>query len=70
MIGYIVGMIVIGLISGFIARALVPGRDSMSVAATMVLGVVGSFIGGLLVDVSSTMTPRTRECVLSASSDP
>ena len=51
MIGFIVGMIVIGLIAGFIARALVPGRDSMSVAATIVLGVVGSFIGGLLADV-------------------
>ena len=51
MIGFIVGMIVIGLFAGFIARALVPGRDSMSVAATIVLGVVGSFIGGLLADV-------------------
>ena len=51
MIGFIVGMIVIGCIAGFIARALVPGRDSMSVVATIVLGVIGSFIGGLLADV-------------------
>jgi uncharacterized membrane protein YeaQ/YmgE (transglycosylase-associated protein family) len=39
---------VIGLIAGFIARALVPGRDSMSVAATILLGIVGSFIGGFI----------------------
>ena len=51
MIGFVVGMIIIGLIAGFIARALVPGRDAMSVGATIVLGIIGSFIGGLLADV-------------------
>ena len=39
---------VIGLIAGFIARAVVPGRDSMSVGGTMVLGIVGSFVGGFI----------------------
>ena len=48
MLGFIVYLIVIGLVAGFIARALVPGRDSMSVLATMVLGIIGSFIGGFL----------------------
>ncbi|MCU1501085.1 MAG: putative transglycosylase associated protein, partial [Ilumatobacteraceae bacterium] len=38
----------VGLIAGFIARALVPGRDPMSVGATIVLGIVGSFIGGFI----------------------
>ena len=51
MIGFILGMIVVGLIAGLIARALVSGRDPMSVAATIVLGVVGSFVGGFLADV-------------------
>ena len=51
MIGFVIGMVLIGLVAGFIARALVPGRDSMSVFATIVLGVIGSFIGGLLADV-------------------
>lgn len=51
MIGFVIGMVVVGLIAGFLARALVPGRDSMSVAATIVLGVIGSFIGGFLADV-------------------
>ena len=51
MIGTIIGMIVIGAIAGFIARALVPGRDAMSVPATILLGIVGSFVGGLLVSL-------------------
>ena len=48
MLGFIVYLIVIGLIAGFIARALVPGRDPMSVLGTMLLGIIGSFIGGFL----------------------
>ena len=48
MFGFILFLIVIGLVAGFIARALVPGRDSMSVSATILLGVVGSFVGGFL----------------------
>ena len=48
MLGFIVYLIVIGLVAGFIARALVPGRDAMSVPSTILLGIVGSFIGGFL----------------------
>ena len=48
MLGFILYLIVIGLVAGFIARALVPGSDAMSVGATMLLGIVGSFIGGFI----------------------
>jgi uncharacterized membrane protein YeaQ/YmgE (transglycosylase-associated protein family) len=48
MIGFIIYLLVIGLIAGFIARAVVPGRDPMSVGGTIILGVVGSFIGGFI----------------------
>lgn len=48
MLGFIIFLLVIGLLAGFIARALVPGRDPMSVVATMLLGIVGSFVGGFL----------------------
>lgn len=48
MLGTIVGLLIIGLIAGFIARAVVPGRDAMGIGATILLGIVGSFIGGLL----------------------
>ena len=48
MVGFILYLLVIGLIAGFIARAVVPGRDPMSIGGTIVLGVVGSFIGGFI----------------------
>ena len=47
-LGTIISVIVVGLIAGFVARAVVPGRQSMSILATIVLGIVGSFVGGFL----------------------
>ena len=47
----ILGMIILGAIAGFIARAVVPGKDSMSILATIVLGIVGSFVGGFLANL-------------------
>lgn len=40
--------LIVGLIAGFIARALVPGPDPMGWLGTMVLGIIGSFVGGTL----------------------
>ncbi len=48
MLGFILTMIIVGAIAGFIARAVVPGKDSMGVLQTIVLGIVGSFVGGFL----------------------
>ncbi|MBL7500910.1 GlsB/YeaQ/YmgE family stress response membrane protein [Frankia sp. CNm7] len=48
MLWVIVSWILLGLIAGAVARLLVPGRDPMSIPATILLGVVGSFVGGLL----------------------
>ena len=48
MLVFIITLIIIGLIAGFVARALVPGDDSMSIPATIALGIVGSFVGGFL----------------------
>ena len=45
---FIITLVIIGLIAGFVARALVPGDDSMSIPATIALGIVGSFVGGFL----------------------
>ncbi|NND96110.1 MAG: GlsB/YeaQ/YmgE family stress response membrane protein [Pirellulaceae bacterium] len=42
----IIGWMLFGLIVGAIARALYPGRQSMGLLRTMLLGIVGSFIGG------------------------
>ncbi len=48
MIGVILWMLLLGLIAGAVARAVVPGDDSMGIGATILLGVVGSFVGGFL----------------------
>jgi uncharacterized membrane protein YeaQ/YmgE (transglycosylase-associated protein family) len=40
--------LIVGLIAGYVARALVPGPDPMGVVGTLILGVVGSFVGGFL----------------------
>ena len=48
MLWFILVLLFFGLIFGAIARALVPGRDRMSLAQTWLLGVVGSFVGGFL----------------------
>jgi uncharacterized membrane protein YeaQ/YmgE (transglycosylase-associated protein family) len=48
MLGFILTMIVVGAIAGFLARLIVPGPDPMGAAMTIILGVVGSFLGGFL----------------------
>ena len=48
MIGFIIVLLLVGLVAGFLARAIVPGPDPMGVMGTIVLGIVGSFIGGFL----------------------
>lgn len=48
MLWFIVVLLVVGFIAGALARLLVPGPDPMSLAATWLLGVVGSFVGGFL----------------------
>ncbi len=48
MIGLILTILIVGAIAGFVARLLVPGRQDLSFVATIVLGIVGSFVGGLL----------------------
>jgi uncharacterized membrane protein YeaQ/YmgE (transglycosylase-associated protein family) len=48
MLGLIITLLIVGLIAGALARLLVPGRDPMGIGATILLGIVGSFIGGFL----------------------
>jgi len=47
-LGFILYLLVIGIVAGFIARLLVPGRDPMSFWETVLLGIVGSFVGGFV----------------------
>ena len=48
LIGSIIVWAVFGLVVGAIARLLYPGRQSMGMLMTMFLGIVGSFVGGLI----------------------
>jgi uncharacterized membrane protein YeaQ/YmgE (transglycosylase-associated protein family) len=44
----IFGWIIVGLIAGAIAGALVPGRQRYGCLGTMLVGIVGGLIGGWL----------------------
>ncbi|HUF97516.1 MAG TPA: GlsB/YeaQ/YmgE family stress response membrane protein [Ilumatobacter sp.] len=48
MLGFILFLLIIGLVAGFLARALVPGDDSMPILHTILLGIIGSFVGGMI----------------------
>jgi uncharacterized membrane protein YeaQ/YmgE (transglycosylase-associated protein family) len=48
MFGEIVTAIVIGFLAGLLARALLPGKQKMGFLATVLLGIVGAFVGYLI----------------------
>jgi uncharacterized membrane protein YeaQ/YmgE (transglycosylase-associated protein family) len=43
-----IGALILGLLAGFIAKLLVPGRDPGGFFVTIALGLVGSFVGWLI----------------------
>ena len=43
-----IGFIVFGLVVGAIARLILPGKQHMGLLATLLVGVVGSVIGGVI----------------------
>ena len=45
---HIIRMVIVGFIVGLIARAVVPGADSMKWYMTALLGIAGAFLGGLI----------------------
>jgi len=44
----LISWLLFGLIVGLIARAIFPGAQGMGFFATAILGIVGSFMGGLV----------------------
>ena len=46
-----IGFIVAGLIIGLLARLLLPGRQNLSLLWTLLLGLIGSVIGGTLANL-------------------
>lgn len=49
-----IGFIVAGLVIGALARLLKPGKQNLSILATLALGLVGSVIGGLVANALGT----------------
>ena len=48
MIGSLIVWLLFGLIIGFLAKLLMPGRDPGGFIVTILIGIVGSFIGGAI----------------------
>jgi uncharacterized membrane protein YeaQ/YmgE (transglycosylase-associated protein family) len=42
------GLIITVIIAGLLARLIVPSRQNLSIAMTIVIGIIGSFVGGFL----------------------
>ncbi|HZK36626.1 MAG TPA: hypothetical protein VFC57_06720 [Aeromicrobium sp.] len=49
-----IGFIVFGLIVGAVARLIKPGRQSLGILMTLILGLVGSVIGGTIASLLGT----------------
>jgi uncharacterized membrane protein YeaQ/YmgE (transglycosylase-associated protein family) len=43
-----IGAIILGLVAGFIGRALMPGKQDLNILATLLLGLAGSLLGFLV----------------------
>jgi uncharacterized membrane protein YeaQ/YmgE (transglycosylase-associated protein family) len=44
----IIWMIIVGLIAGALAKLIMPGRDPGGIIVTILLGIAGSVVGGML----------------------
>ncbi|MFV0462963.1 MAG: GlsB/YeaQ/YmgE family stress response membrane protein [Nostocoides sp.] len=49
MLSTIISTIIAGLIIGALARLVLPGRQNLSILMTIIIGILGSFIGSWLV---------------------
>ncbi|MSW64952.1 MAG: GlsB/YeaQ/YmgE family stress response membrane protein [Actinobacteria bacterium] len=49
-----IGFLVFGLVVGAVARLIKPGKQNLSILATLGLGIVGSLIGGVVATLLGT----------------
>ncbi len=54
MVIQILGLILIGAVIGVLARLIKPGKQRLSILATLLLGVVGALIGGVVASLLGT----------------
>ncbi len=57
---HVLWSILTGFVVGLIARALLPGNDKMGFIATVVIGIVGSLVGGFLGGLISKPAPGSK----------
>lgn len=53
----ILAFLILGLLAGAIAKALMPGDDPGGIVVTMIIGVVGAILGGFLAGVLFNAEP-------------
>lgn len=61
----IIAWVILGLLAGAIAKAIYPGRQGGGILATMLLGIIGAFIGGTIVSLINTGTLQITASTLS-----
>jgi uncharacterized membrane protein YeaQ/YmgE (transglycosylase-associated protein family) len=50
----LIGLLVVGLIIGALARLFKPGRQRLGILGTMLLGVLGALVGGVVASLLGT----------------
>ena len=55
---HLIGWIIFGLVVGLLARALMPGRDPGGFVITVLLGIIGSVLGGFLARAAGWYGPQ------------
>jgi uncharacterized membrane protein YeaQ/YmgE (transglycosylase-associated protein family) len=48
LIAYLISLAFVGLVLGALARLALPGRDPLTIPQTIMVGIAGSFLGGLI----------------------
>ncbi|MFH7030659.1 MAG: GlsB/YeaQ/YmgE family stress response membrane protein [Heteroscytonema crispum UTEX LB 1556] len=61
----LIAWIILGIIAGAIAKAIYPGRQGGGILSTMILGVIGAFVGGSIVTLLNTGTIQLTAATLS-----
>ena len=61
----IIAWVILGLLAGAISKAIYPGSQGGGILSTMILGIVGAFIGGTLFTLLRTGTLQITAATLS-----
>jgi uncharacterized membrane protein YeaQ/YmgE (transglycosylase-associated protein family) len=55
---FLISLVLTGLIVGALARLALPGPDPMGIGQTILVGIAGAFIGGLIADAFLATSAR------------